>query len=288
MVNVKIIGGLGNQMFQYAAAKALANKHNVRVVANVSAFKNYDIHPLRLENLNCDCEFRNKNNIIFKALDLPYISSFLTKIAPILNLYVEKSLPFDKVFFKSNKNVTLVGYFQTEKYFSSIKDILLKEFTIKSPLNEEDKQIEKNILTSESVSIHIRRGDYISNSSANSVHGTCDKNYFIKALSYLNNKTRLSTKTKLFVFSDDIQWCRNNLSFEYNTIFVSADKERPEVDIHLMSQCKHNIISNSTFSWWGAWLNTNANKIVIAPSQWFSSDSAYDYSDIVPLSWHRL
>ena len=288
MVNVKIIGGLGNQMFQYAAAKALATYHNTKVIANVSSFKSYDIHPLRLGNLNCDCEFKTSSSIVLKALEVPYLLTIVKKISFFLKLHVEKDLPFNSDFLKLKNNITLVGYFQTEKYFQSIRETLLKEFTIKLPLNVYSKQVEKNILTSNSISVHIRRGDYLSNKEANAIHGICRKEYFTKALTLLDNKVNLSPDTKLFVFSDDIQWCKDNLNFEYSTIFVTSDNERPEVDIHLMSKCQHNIISNSTFSWWGAWLNTNVDKIVIAPSNWFSSGSQHDHSDIIPSSWHKI
>ncbi|MEY8214477.1 MAG: alpha-1,2-fucosyltransferase [Colwellia sp.] len=282
MVRIKIIGGLGNQMFQYAAAKSLAVHNNEGLVADISAFKKYNVHPLRLNELNCDCEFEFKNSIFFKALEVPFISRLLSKFSSLFNVYI------DSVFFELSSTASLVGYFQTEKYFSSIREVLLKNFTLKEPLREHDSLIEKAIIKTNSVSVHIRRGDYITNPSANAVHGTCDQEYFNRALKYLKERDVLLADTVLFIFSDDILWCKNNLGFDIKTTFVDADASRPEVDIHLMSKCKHNIISNSTFSWWGAWLNINLDKIVVAPSQWFSPDSGHDYSDIVPSSWHKI
>lgn len=288
MVRIKIIGGLGNQMFQYAAAKSLALHNNTKMLADISAFKKYNVHPLRLNELNCDCEFESKSSILFKIMGISLISRAFSKLFFLSNAYIEKSLMFNSNFFKLSGSAHLVGYFQTEKYFTSIRSVLLKDFTIKVPLGKSDSLIEEAILETNSISVHIRRGDYISNPSANAVHGTCDQTYFNKALKYLKEENVLPADSVLFVFSDDIKWCKNNLNFDNKTIYVSADASRPEVDIHLMSKCKHNIISNSTFSWWGAWLNQNETKIVVAPSRWFSAESNHNSSDIVPPNWHKI
>lgn len=288
MVRIKIIGGLGNQMFQYAAAKSLALHNNTQVLADISAFKKYNVHPLRLNELNCDCEFKSKSSVLLKVLEVSDIFRTLSKWNFLFNLYIEKSLVFDSGFLKLSGKSQLVGYFQSEKYFSSIRKVLLEDFAIKEPLRQSDRLIEKHILETNSISVHVRRGDYVSNPSANAVHGTCDQSYFSKALRELKDKNALPPGGVLFVFSDDIEWCKNNLNFDNKTIFVDGDPTRPEVDIHLMSKCKHNIISNSTFSWWGAWLNVNPQKIVVAPLQWFSPDSGHDDRDIVPSSWHKI
>lgn len=286
MVKVKIIGGLGNQMFQYAAARALAVKHNTEVSANISVFSSYEVHPLSIDKLSCNCKFDSRGNFLSKILDIPYIRNTFSKFSHFFNVYIEKDLSYNSEFFNSNIDVSLFGYFQTEKYFLNIRELLLKEFSLNAPLAKHEALVENTITESDSVAIHIRRGDYISNISANNVHGTCGNEYFIDALSHLNKLNLLSDSTVLFVFSDDIEWCQDNLSFEYPTEFVKGSSDRPEVDIHLMSKCKHQIISNSTFSWWGAWLNTNPDKCVVAPLQWFKT--LHDSTDIVPEQWIRL
>jgi hypothetical protein len=286
MVKVKIIGGLGNQMFQYAAAKALAVKHNTDVSANISAFSSYEVHPLSIDKLSCNCKFDSRGNFLSKVIDFPYFRNVCSKFSHFFNVYIEKDLSYNSEFFNSNKGVSLFGYFQSEKYFLNIRELLLEEFSLNTPLDKHESSIESQITESDSVAIHIRRGDYISDKSANSIHGTCNSEYFINSLSKLNELNLLSDATILFIFSDDIEWCQANLSFEYRTVFVEGSSARPEVDIHLMSKCKHQIISNSTFSWWGAWLNTNPNKCVIAPIQWFKT--LHDSTDIVPEQWKRL
>ncbi len=287
MIKVRIIGGLGNQMFQYAAAKSLAIRNNSKVSANVSAFSDYKTHPLRINELNCDCEFDYKADIKYKLLDLRFFGKFFSKVLSLFNnFYVEKELPFDRGFFDFKDNSVLVGYFQSEKYFDDIRELLLKEFTLKSELEGMDLVIAKQILNTNSIAIHVRRGDYVSVKSANDVHGVCGKEYFEKALSHMERLCLLTDSSTLFVFSDDILWCKENLLFEYRTVFVDGNAEKPEIDILLMSMCKHQVISNSTFSWWGAWLNSNPDKCVIAPFRWFRT--LHDSTDIVPVKWVRL
>lgn len=286
MVKVKIIGGLGNQMFQYAAAKSLAVKNETEVSANISAFSSYEVHPLRLDKLSCNCKFDTKINAKYRLLGMPYLGRVFSKISPMFNLYVENGLAYHEAFFDLGRDVVLSGYFQSEKYFLNIRQLLIQEFSLSEPLQAHEVFFENQILESNSIAIHIRRGDYISNLSANSVHGTCENDYFIKALSYMKKENLLSSVTTLFIFSDDIEWCQDNLAFDYKTVFVKGSSDRPEVDIHLMSKCKHQIISNSTFSWWGAWLNTNPEKCVIAPLKWFKT--LHDSTDIVPEQWKQL
>jgi hypothetical protein len=135
-----------------------------------------------------------------------------------------------------------------------------------------------------SVSLHVRRGDYVSNPDANKYHGTKGLDYYIAALARVNKSQKDST---VFVFSDDIAWCKKNLKLKAKKVVWVDGKNSPIEDIYLMSLCKSNIIANSTFSWWGAWLNSNPKKIVVAPKVWFS-DSNIDTSDLIPADWTRL
>ncbi len=286
MVKVEIIGGLGNQMFQYATAKAIAVKHNTQVTANISAFNTYKVHPLSLDKLSCNCMFDSHVTILSRFLNLPKFRKIFSKFSGLFNVYIEKDLSYNPKLINSTKDVSLYGYFQSEKYFTDIRGTLLKEFSLSAPLASDEAALEKLIIEIDSIAIHIRRGDYVTDTSANSVHGTCENDYFINALSSLRISKHLSETTTLFIFSDDIDWCRDNISFDYKTVFVEGSSEKPEVDIYLMSKCNHQVISNSTFSWWAAWLNTNPNKCVIAPLKWFKT--IHDSKDIVPEQWKRL
>ncbi|WP_298883518.1 alpha-1,2-fucosyltransferase [uncultured Polaribacter sp.] len=252
MIIVRIVGGLGNQMFQYAYARALSLKgHNVTL--DISKFKKYKLHGgYQLDKYKIDLNLADS------------FSTFLGKIG-LKKSKKEKSLLFEKELKSLKGNEYLKGYFQTEKYFKEIRETLLKEFKINQPLSEQTNKIANLILTSKnSCSLHIRRGDYISDKKANSVHGTCNLEYYKNAIKIIENKY---SNSSFFVFSDDLSWTKENLQIK-DAVFVDV-KSIPHEDMYLMSLCNNNITANSSFSWWGAWLNQNENKTVIAPKQWF-------------------
>lgn len=274
---MSIVGGLGNQLFQYATAYSISKKLNYKLVIDVSSYEKYDIHPLRLDNLSCEAEFFYKKNIFEKIIYSPR----LNKINPFI--YTENCLSYNKAVFNVRDNTRLYGFFQSEKYFKCYRDDLLKQFKPDSDtLRKYDKLI-KSIKRDSSLSIHIRRGDYVTNSSALKVHGLCNHDYFNSAVSYINGIKNIKY---IYIFSDDIVWCKENISFDGEIKFME-EKNPPEIDMYLMSLCENNIISNSTFSWWGAWLNKNSNKVVIAPKDWFKT-SNLNSIDIIPNDWIKL
>lgn len=287
MIIVKIVGGLGNQMFQYAYAKALEQK-GYEVKLDISTFETYKLHggyQLDKYTINLDTSSVEENSDY-------YSNSFMYKILMKLGLVKskiikEKSLSFDSLLLSLEDDSYVAGYFQNEKYFLSIRDELIANFTIKCDISNYAQQIEKQILVENiSVSLHIRRGDYISNKNANSIHGTCDLKYYEKAMSLMNDKFK---NIKYFIFSDDMAWVKENLKFKNATYIDSKEKRIPHEDIYLMSLCKHNIIANSSFSWWGAWLNQNEDKLIIAPKRWFSDTTMFEQShDIVCKKWIKL
>lgn len=288
MIKVKAIGGLGNQLFQYATARAIAEKRGDGVVVDMSDFSSYKTHPFCLNKFRCKATYESKPKLINKLLSNEKIRNSLQKLGFIKKYYFETQLPFNEDVLLNNSINYLTGYFQSEKYFLSIRECLLEELTLIEDLNIAEIAVSKAIKNAKnSISIHIRRGDYVSNEGANKTHGVCDSDYFKKALNYFSERKLLDEHTELFIFSDDIEWCRNNLSFDYKMNFVDGSSERPEVDMVLMSQCKHQVISNSTFSWWGAWLNKNDEKVVVAPKEWFKSTDL-DSTDIVPNQWIKL
>ncbi|ARV05207.1 alpha-1,2-fucosyltransferase [Polaribacter sp. SA4-10] len=252
MITVRIVGGLGNQMFQYAYAKALEQK-GYAVKIDTTKFKKYKLHGgYQLDKFNIDLN---------STSSLP---SILSKIG-IVKSIKEKNLLFDKQLTSLRGNKYVKGYFQTEKYFNEIRAVLLNQFIIKNSISEDTNKVAKTIFSSiNSCSLHIRRGDYISDKKANSVHGTCALEYYEGAIKIMNDTYKNST---FFVFSDDIPWTKENLKIE-NAFYVDT-KTIPHEDMYLMSLCKNNITANSSFSWWGAWLNKNHTKTVIAPKNWF-------------------
>lgn len=252
MIIVRIVGGLGNQMFQYAYAKALQEK-GFKVSIDISKFKTYKLHGgYHLDKYNIDLKTSGF---------LPTLLS-LTKIKKNRK---EKNLLFDENLLNLSGNEFVKGYFQTERYFSNIRTILLDQFVITEQHSNSTILYSQGIKKQkESCSVHIRRGDYITDKKANSVHGTCDLGYYQKAIDLIKSKFK---EIHFFIFSDDIVWTKENLKVN-NATYIDH-KTIPHEDIYLMSLCDHNITANSSFSWWGAWLNQNINKTIIAPEKWF-------------------
>lgn len=286
MVAVELIGGLGNQMFQFATARALALSRNEKLLLDQHLFADYELHSYGLNHFNIDSVFLEKEKTIFEPLSFTRKAKAILLQKNIYHLYTEKDLTYnEKLFEFSHKNIFLKGYFQSEKYFIQFENQLRKDFEIKSPLKKETTNLLKIIEAENSVSLHIRRGDYVSNPSANAVHGTCDLNYYHRAIEIINEKIE---NPIFFIFSDDIDWAKENLKLENTTYFVDFnDASTNYEDLKLMSTCKHNIIANSSFSWWGAWLNSNKSKTVIAPLRWFKTD-IHNSKDIIPESWMKI
>ena len=199
----------------------------------------------------------------------------------------EKDFFYDQSLLQPKDNNCIYGNFQSEKYFINIRNILIKEFTLKRNISDYGKIVKDEINKSScSCSLHIRRGDYLTNSVVNKVHGVLGLDYYKKAIKLLEEK---QGDVQYFIFSDDIQWAKENLNIE-KSFFVDDQKERtPNEDVYLMSLCNHNIIANSTFSWWGAWLNDNDKKVVISPKQWFMDKKINNNTfDLIPSIWIRV
>ncbi|MBU3010021.1 alpha-1,2-fucosyltransferase [Polaribacter vadi] len=267
MIIVRIVGGLGNQMFQYAYAKSLQQK-GFDVQIDISKFKTYKLHGgYQLDKYNIDLEIADT------------FTTFLGKIKIKKNVR-EKSLLFDENLFSLNGNEYVKGYYQTEKYFKYIRSILINQFVIQQKLSESTLVYANEIFKfSNSCAVHIRRGDYISDKKANNIHGTCDLDYYHKAIDIIKEKHK---NAHFFVFSDDIAWTKENLNIE-NSTYIN-NKTIPHEDLYLMSLCKNNITANSSFSWWGAWLNQNENKTVISPKKWFNDKE----NEVACKKWIKL
>lgn len=291
MIVVKLQGGLGNQMFQYAAAKSLATKHNTKVVFDTRWFDNIpDTDTKRWYELDC---FKIQKNEL-KMDDFMIINRGLgrrSKLKIALMGLTKKRLfafevPDHKFYSEFNNlpdNIYLDGWFTSEEYFKSIRVDLLKDFNYKVPPTGLNRELMSVISNTTSVSLHVRRGDYISNKHANKWHGLTGLDYYQKAIGVIAKKIH---SPKFYVFSDDPTWCKINLKIKYPITYVSHNSKGAE-DMRLMRTCKHNIITNSTFSWWGAWLNENPSKIVIAPNQWLANEKV-DTSDVIPQNWIKL
>lgn len=295
MIIIKLQGGLGNQMFQYAIGKKLSLLHKTKLKLDLSFLldrvprQNFTYRDYNLNIFSLKIESATPEEI------KPFISYLDSKTKRIIYTYLflgkknkyinEKQFTFDPAIFKLTRNIYLDGYWQTEKYFSDIKNVLYNDFNIKIPQDEKNQEIAKIIKDTNSVSIHIRRGDYIENKQTYNVHGVCDLDYYNNCVNLLLKQIE---NPHFFIFSDDHQWAKENLKLDYPMIFADHnDESKNYEDLRLMSQCQHNIIANSTFSWWGAWLNQNPDKIVYAPKKWFN-DTSRNTQDLIPDQWMKV
>jgi len=293
MIIARIIGGLGNQMFQYAASRCLAQRLGVELKLDITEFllleqqndtpRDFQLNKLRVEPLIANEQEISNSKYVLENI----LQKFLRKRRKQKRIisdtfYKEPHYHFDQNFFSCKDNTYLHGYWQSEKYFEEIKEILQGELIPVNRLSNKNAILAEKISTTNAISIHVRRGDYISNIKINEYHGACGINYYLSAMEKIASQVE---NPWFFVFSDDIEWGKRHLATKFNTVFV--DHNGPDdacEDLRLMSFCKHQIIANSSFSWWGAWLNTNQEKIVIVPKKWFAN-APHDIKDLLPDSW---
>lgn len=287
MIIIKTKGGLGNQMFQYAFGRALSLKLNTQLKldtlqeTNTKGIKKDIERPYSLNRFNIKAELTSQEET--KKLRKPF-KLYLSKLYRKLTHY--NYYTFDQSFLEQKDDSYFEGFWwQSEKYFRDIRTHLLEDFTLVNPLGTEASKIAESIKQSESaVSLHVRRGDYVHDATTLSHHGLATLEYYKKAIEIINEKV---SHAVFFIFSDDIEWVKENLALPPLSFFVS-DKNLPDYEeLILMSLCKHFIIANSSFSWWGAWLCQNPEKLVIAPKKWIA-DPSVDTNDIYPPSWIRV
>ncbi len=310
MITVALIGGMGNQMFQYAAGKALAERHGVDLALDLSGFRDCTLRPFLLDRLRvpeavaaaghghkaatekragdidrAPCNFvraRWKGRI-----DRLLGRAGLPKLARSPQEYHEPHFHYDPAFEALGPQTTLVGYFQSERYFGSIADGLRDWLSPLEPFAGAAAEMLGRIQASTlPISLHVRRGDYLNPGTAE-FHGIVGKSYYREALGRLEGAT--GQDPELFVFSDDLAVAEEVLNFvpKPRLVLVRGVPERPWEDMALMSHCHHHIVANSSFSWWGAWMNGSPEKIVIAPRAWFAPNqlSKSNTRDLYPAGW---
>lgn len=290
MIISEILGGLGNQMFQYALGRALAIQCDDTLKMDISAFESYKVHGYDLNHFTIQAEIATTDEITPFLKNKKRLRGLKRLISHLVTdttkrFVQEQSFPFDPTILQLRGDIYLSGYWQSQKYFLPIRGHLLKEFSLRGPASNGYQHFAQLIGSTQSVSLHIRRGDYISNENALKFHGICPLDYYRKAVDHLNSHVQNLT---CFIFSDDIEWAKANLDFLPTKVFVSGEEGLTNhEEMLLMSLCQHNIIANSTFSWWGAWLNLHDDKMVIAPAQWFKTKDV-DTRDLIPQDWLKL
>lgn len=284
MVIVRVTDGLGNQMFQYALYRNLqmmgkeayldmnnlskmdeSNAPDITLLPNVilKRASSKDVRKLGTDRDN-----------IFSKLRLKILGRRATHILEDYNLHFQEEI-------LEKNNAYLEGYWQSEQYFSNIRDQLLNEFMFPKIMSSKNETVSKKMQGEQSVSLHIRRGDYLKGRAKQLYGGICTEKYYNDAILYMRNKY---PNVQFYIFTNDIEWVKQKYCDTDMTIVDWNQGMDDYWDIYLMTQCKHNIIANSSFSWWGAWLNNHSDKEVISPKTWFNPEF-HDAKHIICKEW---
>lgn len=280
MIYIRIWEGLGNQLFQYAYARALQlrNNEDVRLCAlhgqGKRTFRQYQLDKFTI-TLPRDRKFEKIAECIDSHKNVKKLAETLSNTAGAWGYIEEKDVQYKESLKFLSGNYYVSGWLQNEKYFKDYEDIIRKEIRPKKKIKL-SKELKYILDSKDTVSIHIRRGDFKKHNNL------LNMNYYEKACALIVNRME---NPYYVVFSDELDWVKEYMQFGKNVYFVNEDKKLEDYEeLFIMSRCKHNIIANSTFSWWGAWLNTNRNKIVIGPKHWFARNKL----NIMPETWIRI
>lgn len=292
MIISHVIGGLGNQMFQYAAGRALSLARGVPLRLDAQDFEGYALHNgFELHRIfGFDAQVASRKDVRqvlgWRSLDPLRRKLFHPRFLKLRggSLFVD-SLSNQRYNLADMPDPCyLMGNWQSERYFAHIADTIRVDFAFKALPSGRNAELAGLMGKTTAVSLHVRRGDIAANPTSLAVHGLCSLDYYQRAIEYVTAKVG---NPEFVIFSDDMAWVRENLYVGYPCHYVDHNKGLESYnDMSLMSMCRHHIIANSSFSWWGAWLNPNPEKIVVAPQRWFAAN--YDSSEIVPSSWTQL
>jgi len=300
MIIVRLMGGLGNQMFQYAFGRALAVYHQAELKLDLSfllarhknathTFRNYDldIFPGVTEAIAKPEEISR-----YEMASHSIAARFFSKIRYCCVQYYsrpvveQRGFVFDANVFKANDDCLLIGTWQSEKFFESIAGEIRKIFAPDADCSEAVSEMAARICGSRAICLNVRRGDFVSHARTNAFHGVCGIDYYSRAAAFI---ARRIADPVFYVFSDDPDWCCQNIRLQFPVVFVGHEYagDRFRDYFYLMRNCEHFIIPNSTFGWWAAWLGNCAGKIVVAPERWFNKGSLPTH-DLLPRQWVLL
>jgi len=291
MYVIRLTGGLGNQLFQYALGRRLSLLNDVPLKLDISAYAEDRQRTYDLKHFNICENFASPTEVadmIGGTRLMRLMRRTLDRFQPYYRrVYVHhtQTFCFDPNMFRVRKHVYLYGTWQSEKYFTDIAEEIREDLSVKTPPDEANTVMARTIHNLTAVSVHVRRGDYVTNPTTHKHHGVCPPEYYQAAIARIAQSI---SQIHLFVFSDDPAWAKDNLHFDYPATYLEHNgPDKSYEDLRLLSLCQHHVIANSSFSWWGAWLCTNPHKIVVAPQTWFSGFTG-DTRDLVPETWIRL
>jgi hypothetical protein len=291
MIITRLNGGLGNQMFQYAAGRCLAYSLNTGLKLDISPFRNDPLRGYELSAFSITENIASGADMNQVRRPLPWmirhpaqaLKSIIRQNNPVR--YVkENQFHFDPEIPVLPDNVYLEGYWQSEKYFKKIEPLIRQEFRLRVAPGALVQESAGRIRDGNAVSIHIRRGDFLSNPATNATHGVCSVDYYQRAVEKI---VSLVDDARFWIFSDDPGWVTENITLNHPACCVSDHHFNNYEDLYLMSCCRHHIIANSSFSWWGAYLGSYSGKMVIAPKNWFKRTDI-STTDLLPDSWIQL
>lgn len=279
-------------MFQYAAGRALALSRGVSLRLDISGFDNYGLH----NGFELDLVFSGNFEIsaesdirrILGWRSEPLIHRVLRRSQAALlrgsRLIIEPHFNFWPGFFELPDNCYLDGYWQSEKYFKPVEDVIRIDFRFKQEMTGRNKELAEEMNGGNSVSLHIRRGDYVTNRKNHKVLSLCPLEYYQTAVHLIAGRV---SNPNFFIFSDDIPWVKSHLKVDFPCSYIDHNRGMESYnDMRLMSLCRHHIIANSSFSWWGAWLDSRPDKMVVAPARWFANNN--EVADLIPGWWTAI
>jgi hypothetical protein len=290
MVITRLTGGLGNQMFQYAAGKRLSLVRGVELKLDVRRLQGDSYRKYHLDVFNISEEFATEKEI--RELKRRRVSTWL--LLPVRNrigvkflppaFYAERQYTFEPMVLDLKDNVYLKGRFHSEKYFEDMAEVIAEKYTLKS-LSRKAQELHDEIIDCNSISVHVRRGDYVSKPQNLARYGICSFDYYKECM---HRVLDTGGALKFYVFSDEPDWVRKNMSFPEDSVFVTRDGLNCDAEeLFLMSSCRQHVTANSTFSWWGVWLDRNPHKTVYTPEKWFLAEDL-DTADLIPGTWIRV
>lgn len=293
-VYTNIIGGLGNQLFQYACGRALAARLGVSVKLVHDMFVGYSLHQgfelQRVFQLSVETATSAELRRVLGWRHPPRLRRLLAK-PPLRALrgsrfLAEHAMRFVPEVLTARSPVYLQGYWQSDRYFADQAGQLRSELVFRRPAEGRNKELLSELQEGVSVSLHVRRGDYVTSAANQQIYAPCGTGYYLRGIEVLRKRF---SNARFYAFSDDAEWVRTELGPHLPGLQVVDHNRGAESynDMRLMSACSHHVIANSTFSWWGAWLNPSPTKIVIAPARWFASGQLDD-SSIVPADWLKV
>lgn len=289
MIAVRLTDGLGNQLFQFSAGFALAQRHHTELLLDTHLIeagnRKYGLGAFNIKSSVKEQGQVRSRSLTEKVRDRVFGKLMSGRQAEkpwyARRVVVQPHFHFDPDFFRASPHAELHGYWQSPKYFEGVEEALREQLSFSSAAPELDPALTKRLLEENSVALHVRRGDYVTDPAASQKYRLCEPNYYACGVALIRER---AAGAPVYVFSDDLSWCRENLSGFGVTEFVDCGSDVG--DFRAMTLCHHHVISNSTFAWWAAWLGYSPKQIVVAPQKWFKNH--YDERDLFPPAWNLL